>query len=376
MIDYDEAVDYRKYNLSDTKKFTIMVKTFPKLFESEKIFATKIFVSHSSVNHWMNHKTSKIKATAKSEISNIFNLVYSVWEDSFSCEENFEEELSNYKKVRKNKNIIERHIMKPIENKQPLSLFEQAKEYRKQKKVKEALELLEQIDADMSSFKYKHYNEIAHLKAILLSDDTIQDWDGAIDILRKLYFSAEYHFEEPEIITLIASNYKRKALYCPNTKNYKEMEDVDMDLIASALILYYEAYEEKDSQQKYYDALNYAYLYNISNTIESKEIDHERIKKLYSDFSKQWRVDECSWWEVISRAEFLMLLGEIERAISTMDYFLETHSLSPSEIDATFRQLKLYIHFTQDQNAIKFHQYLEESWSYIAKSKKSNNELL
>lgn len=367
MIDYNDNVDYTKYNLSDTQKFTIMVKAFPSLFESEKIFAIKIFVSHSSVNNWIRHKTDKIKATAKSEICNIFALVYSVWDDPFACEEDFEKELLTYKKIQKKKNLIERHIMKPIENQQPLFLFEQAKEYKEQNKIKDALELLEQIEHDSSSFKYKHHNEIAHLKAILLSDDTIQDWDGTIDILRKLYFSANYHLEEPEIVTLIASNYKRKALYHPKTKIYREKKDVDMDLIASALILYHEAYEQKDSQAKYYDALNYAYLYNISESIESKEISHERIKTLYDDFSKQWRVDESNWWEVISQAEFSMLLGDTHRAISTTDYFLETHIITPSQISATLRQLELYIHFTQDENATQFYQYLQESWSHINK---------
>ncbi len=70
-----------------------MVKKFPNLFESEKIFAQKIFVSHSSVNHWINHKTKKIKATAKSEICNVFGLLFSVWEDDFAIAEDFEKDL-------------------------------------------------------------------------------------------------------------------------------------------------------------------------------------------------------------------------------------------------------------------------------------------
>jgi hypothetical protein len=333
MIDYNEVIDYTKYNLSDTEKFTIMVKQFPTLFESEKIFAKKIYVSHSSVNYWMNHKTRKIKATAKSEICNIFDLVYAVWEDTFTVEEDFERELSNYKKIQKKKNIIERHIMKPvntenkkesnIDKKQPFFIFEEAKKYKEEKKIKEALELLKKIESNPSSFKYKYHNEISHLKAILLSDDSIQDWDGAIHILKNLYFSAKYHLEHPEIITLIASNYKRKALYHPKTKKFRERQDVDMDLISSSLSLYYESYENADSQEKYYDALNYAYLYNISDSIESKEINRERIKTLYDSFSKRWRVDESNWWESISRAEIFMLLGDVSIAISSINYFLQ-----------------------------------------------------
>ncbi len=110
-------------------------------------------------------------------------------------------------------------------------------------------------------------------------------------------------------------------------------------MIASALTLYFEAYELKDSQDKYYDALNYSYLYNISNIIESKKINRDRIKLLYNDFSKRWRVDEKSWWEVVSRAEFQMLMGNLNIAISEINYFVETYSVTPSQIYATLRQL-------------------------------------
>jgi hypothetical protein len=369
-------INYSQYNLSDTEKFTIMVKKFPNLFESEKIFAQKIFVSHSSVNHWINHKTKKIKATAKSEICNVFGLLFSVWEDDFAIAEDFEKELLNYKKIRNTKDMIEKHIMKSTDTKQPIFLFEKASEYKENKKIKEALKLIEEIESCNSSFKYTHHNQISHLKAILLSDDTIQDWDGAIHILRNLYFSAKYHLEEPEIITLIASNYKRKALYSPITKKLREQKEVDVDLIASALTLYFEAYELKDSQDKYYDALNYSYLYNISNIIESKKINRDRIKLLYNDFSKRWRVDEKSWWEVVSRAEFQMLMGNLNIAISEINYFVETYSVTPSQIYATLRQLKLYIHFTHEKNAIEFYQYLRDFYEFIQKSKKSNNETL
>ena len=52
-------------------------------------------------------------------------------------------------------------------------------------------------------------------------------------------------------------------------------------------------------------------------------------------------------------------MGDIDIAISDIDYFLETYRVTPSQIDATLRQLKLYIHFTQEKNAIQFYQYLE-----------------
>ena len=373
---YDKPFDYEQHNLSDTEKFTIMVKAFPEIFESEKEFAKKIYVSHSSVNNWVNHKTRKIKATAKSEICNIFGLTSDIWEDSFNHSKDFKNELMSYRKIKNKRDTIERYIMESeksiINSNQPLFLFEKAKEYKEQKNIKEALELLEALEKDSSSFKYTHHNKIQHLKAILLSDESIQDWDRAIHILKNLYFSAKYHLEKPEIITLIASNYKRKALYNPNGKLIDNNKEINTDLIASALALYYEAYELKDSQEKYYDALNYAYLYNISDSIESKEINHQRVNELYNDFSNGWRVDTKSWWDVISQAEFLMLMGSVERAISELDYFLETEKITPYQIGITSRQLEIYIHFTKDKGAIKLYKYLQDFLKYSQKSKKSN----
>ena len=63
--------------------------------------------------------------------------------------------------------------------------------------------------------------------------------------------------------------------------------------------------------KKYYDAINLAYLYNITDSIETEYANEkEEITEIYQKLSKIWRIDDNSWWEISSDAEFLMLLGQ------------------------------------------------------------------
>ncbi len=78
------------------------------------------------------------------------------------------------------------------------------------------------------------------------------------------------------------------------------------------------------------------------------------IETLYRDLNRVWRKDISNWWEVSSNAEFLMLLGEVDLALSFIYDFLENYEVKPFEIDATFRQLNLYIKYTDDRNAKEF----------------------
>ena len=247
------------------------------------------------------------------------------------------------------------------------SLFKFAIELKKKNQIKESLETLKMIETHEGSFKYTFHHQIQHLKAILLSHDTLKDWNQSIDILRLLYV-ANYHIEEPEIITLLASNYKRKALYRANdSQKWQEGEEIDMNLLSSATILYREAYEAKTEASKYYDAINFAYLYKISNSLEAKESTDIELKELYQELMGQWRVDKSNWWEVSSQAEFLMLLGDIDLAIFKITEFLEEHTIEKFNIETTLRQLEMYLHYTQDTHAQNFHDYLHESWGYIGK---------
>lgn len=237
-------------------------------------------------------------------------------------------------------------------------MFTLAKRLTSKNQVKEALKIFEWIESQDDSFKYTHKNKLQHQKAILLSHDTIKDWDGAIDILRSLYHASHYHLEEPEILTLLASNHKRKAL-----DSAKSRDEVDMNLLTSALCLYEDSYNLKPDNKKYYDAINLAYLYNIVDAIEMEHADKSEIEMLYQNLLKVWNINTSNWWEVCSNAEFLMLLGQVDLAIEKIDEFLTTSQDTVINPFPLFRQLRLYIRFTDDEGAKRFLGELMKRWN-------------
>ena len=389
--------------LSDSEKFTIILQKYCQEYINQKDLAQEMGIPQQSISDWKKHSRN-IRIKNRNAISKKFRLTDMVWLDTFDDAVNFEEQLDNYKIIENisKKSIVEKietlispNIIEPInemtkEEKSLLeligkekhielsnynlnkmtsaSIFKFALELKKRNQIKESLETLQIIETNDGSFKYTFHHQIQHLKAILLSHDTFKDWNQSIDILRLLYV-AYYHIEEPEIITLLASNYKRKALCrcnnCP--QKWKEREDIDMNLLSSATILYREAYEAKPKISKYYDAINFAYLYKISNSLEEKESTDVELKEIYQELMSQWIVEKSNWWEVSSQAEFLMLLGDIDLAIFKITEFLEEHTVEKFNIETTLRQLEMYLHYTHDAYAQKFYDYLYESWVYIEK---------
>jgi len=371
-------------------------KPLSKICKEIILKATKCKKSSSTVNYWIQGKNPNSKSRIK--ICEIFGLRDEVWTNPFNTTRSFRESLQTSKIItnditidskvaslilnstveitKEEENMLEEKLNNNIDlieitkDKDPSFLFKFTKKLKKENKIVEALKVLELIETHSSTYKYTHHNQIKHLKAILLSHDDIKEWDEAIDILKRLYSSAKYHLEENEIITLIASNYKRKALYQIDKSSLELNNKVNMDLLVSAISLYKEAYNLKDSQKKYYDAINIAYLLNIIDSIEVEDANPSEITKLYSELSEVWRPKDDNWWEVSSKTEFLMLLGKVDSAISRINNFLELNinNVTEFEINTTLRQLKIYIHFTQDKNAIKFHDNLKISWKALKES--------
>lgn len=369
--------------MTDTKKFLIMTQEFSEIYCNPQEFSKKLHPTKSrvqSINNWINGVTKKINPIYKAKIIEVFKLPHDVWSEDFRREDTFRTYLQKLKVKEgdfdeliidkleplnlKEKKMLEKKLedidLKKIKENSPMFMFELATKLQKNGEPQQALEVLRLIEKHPSSFKSTNYPEIEKLKAILLSDEKINNWDEAINILKKLYI-AKYHKEDSEITTLIASNYKRKALYHQGSNELLSKEDVDMNLLVSAVAIHKESYNIKDSQDRYYDAINIAYLYNIINTIETEDADTMAIKELYKELSHKWKINDDDWWAVVSNAEFLMLLGDVQLAISKINDFLdfEGDNLPPSYISATFRQLRLYIHFTQDKNAIQFYEHLE-----------------
>jgi tetratricopeptide (TPR) repeat protein len=389
MINYDEAWREENYFVKDSEKFKIMTKVYETIFEDKAKFAKKIGVGRATVFNWMQKENASLNAKSKVKICRGFKLTDTVWRDSFYTEDEFSERLRDYEKVepkptiregvtliqlKKNKddsmkvesltsNEIDILLKNGLKKKSGSFMFALAERLTNEKRVEDALKVIGWIENQNSTFKYTHSSEIMHKKAILLSHDSVKDWDGAIDLLRSLYHSHQYHLKQPEILTLLASNYKRKAL-----DGHTSKDEIDIELLTSALCLYEDSYNIKPDNTKYYDAINLAYLYNIVDVIEIEYADKVEIEELYKNLSSLWRIDKTNWWEVCSDAEFLMLLGKVDLAILNISDFLENHpdKVSPFAMDVVFRQLKLYITLSDDENAKRFLGFLEESWVNIS----------
>jgi transcriptional regulator with XRE-family HTH domain len=389
--------------LSDSEKFVIILQKYCNQYTTQKSLAQEMGIPKQSISDWKNHNRT-IRIKNRNSISKKFRLTDRIWLDTFNDAVNFEEQLDSYKIIEKNTlnensekeiDFIAKNIIYPvneitakeqtlltvldknqtikynqhnIETKSSTFLFALSKLLKNRNQIEEALEVLAIIQNNEGSFKYNHHNEIEHLKAILFSHQKIENWDKSIDILRLLYV-AQYHTHEPEVITLLASNYKRKALYHsePHLK-WIEKENIDTNLLSSAMILYREAYEAKNNQKRYYDAINFAYLYKISNALEGQFVDGLELAKMYHELMTNWTIKTSNWWEVSSHAEFLMLLGDDKLAIHHISTFLEEQSVEKFNIETTLRQLELYLHVSNDTYAEEFYKYLLESWKHIQES--------
>jgi hypothetical protein len=397
MKNYDEK-SFQNINkhgeLTDCGKFIVMANFFD-IYKGQESFAKLLGISHQSVNNWIRCEIKTINISNKNKINKSFNLLPAVWTDLFYDIEVFEESLPTYHKEdsKNSTDKLDKYVLNPItamttEEKELITqlsseitidissisfkentasfLNELSKLLQEKEQIPEAITILEQIEELDSMYRYKYHNILQHRKAILLSHDSIRKWDEAIHLLRLLYMASTYHEKEPEILTLLASNYKRKALLGSSSKNkWLKKEEVDVDLLFLALNFYYDAYNSK-KEERYYDAINYAYLLKILEHFEGKlNDDFNELDSLYKELTSEWKVNYLSWWEVSSRAEFALLMGDDHLAAMLIDDFLETHTLTAFEFDTTLRQLELYIHFTGDVLIKSFRDYLIESFKSI-----------
>lgn len=386
----------RNSYLTHTKKFALLSREFDDIYGDYLSFSQKIGVGKSTVHNWARGEGNNINIKSRIKIQNIFDIEYTIWIDDFYNEKNFINSISSYKKekgIREDdrkeldKNMLgllnstvldesellnhlkdeKKIFLKDIELRDKTSqfIFNLAKLLKSKGQIKKALNILKTLQCRDDAFVYKYHNNIEHLKAILYSHDKIKEWDKAINTLRVLYSASNYYHQEVEIITLMASNYKRKALY-NSKKELQYSKDIDTEMLGCAFSLYKDAYKLKDKSKRYYDAVNIAYLYKIIDSIEPKHSSSKDIQELYKEFAKECSIDEKNWWEVSSNAEFLMLLGKIDLAISKINDFLDfTNSNLKFEIETTLRQLDIYLHFIDDKGAKRFRDYLKESWKGI-----------
>lgn len=390
----DKPKKFRKYILEQSKElaykklnafFVDMDIELNKKIESQvkeyiaEIVKKVFYKGTQTVNTWEKQRGNIPNSTIKKDLANMFDMQYIIWTKSYVDIQSFRRDLNILKKPilndkKDNKEELDRKILGEI---LPISLNEEtefefisqttpikiptnlqnfsanfmfnlAKLLKKHNQVRDALYVLEILEKSLEPFIFYYKNEIQHLKAILLSSKKIRDWDRAIVELRYLYVDG-YHFQEPEILTLLASNYKRKALYNSNG-TLKSKGEVNISLLQTAHQLYEEAYAlSKDD--KYYHAINIAYIILIIDAIEQNNEKKKRqreIATLYNELLKSgFPSDKQNWWQITTQIEFLLLM---KRDSEAFDVF-ESYNSTPEafEVETTIRQLELYTHFTRDR---------------------------
>ena len=332
-----------------------------------------------TINTWENQTGNIPNSTIKKDLANIFGMQYMIWTKRYADIQSFKRDLEVLKipiknSDKNNKDKLDKKILGTIfplplheerelnsiskiipikipENLQNFSanfMFNLAKLLKKHNQVRDALYVLEILEKSLDPFIFYHKNEIQHLKAILLSSKTVRDWDRAIVELRYLYVDG-YHFQEPEILTLLASNYKRKALYNSNG-TLKSKEEVNISLLQTANQLYEEAYT-LSNEDSYYHAINIAYIMLIIDAIEGNRENRKnqkKITKLYKELLKSgFPYNKNNWWQVTTQIEFLILMQRDSDALNVFESYTSTPEAF--EIETTIRQLELYSHFTDDE---------------------------
>jgi len=385
--------EYKVQKITDTQKFAVMTEKYNNLYKGYLEFSNKIGVSKSSVNEWERRIERKIGHKSKTQICKVFNLNYKVWTDEFFDEKTFRETLYTYKEITddilktrldtkmvgkkailvgneedeleelKNQSSIKIDYNK-LHAKSQLFSFELIPLLIENNQIEDSFKIIDFLQNSNSTFALYYYNQIEYYKAIIYSHSKVRKWDEAIEILRFLYSVSNYHLQKPELITLMASNYKRKALTIDADYDWCNKENIDLDLISNAIVLYNEAYKYKTYDQKYYDAINLAYLYKLLDSFDGNtEIKNNySIKNLYNDLTLKWKYNRNDWWETSTKAEFLTLLGNTKEAIFEIEHYLEQNKVKKFDIETTLRQVSMCIHFCNDYYVQQFHTFLKESW--------------
>ena len=375
-------------NLLYQERARFIIDYFKPQFKSEKDLLEQCGLKYRATKNWKylddeerrqklgDRKDSTVHSDKRNILRDFFKLKESIW----TCEVHSVEELKKVFNSHREGidfdefiHIDEFQITKSEEellndfqnNKVELSkedykehsfefLFRVANLLLKNNDAKGALDIIEYIENSDSDFKYIYQREINHFKALCFSHSSIKDWDSAIHLLRQMYFDKS-HIDNIETLTLLASNYKRKALSSKTNNNeWCKVEEIDEAMLLESMRLYHRIYTQRVTD-KYYDGINLYYLAKIAEAIDIWH-DKETDKKIYDEVVKDVKnfiPDQNNWWEVITKVEFLMLNGDSEAAISDIYMIFDNLDVKPFEIDATIRQIEMYTHFVDDESAKK-----------------------
>jgi len=200
--------------------------------------------------------------------------------------------------------------------------------------------------------KYVCKEEFMQLKAKTLS--SLEKDKEAIVVLKEL-IAIEKPKLDAETYSLLAASIKRDAF--KEYEHYGDEKNLIKDL-QEATHIYHSVYI---LNKEYYSALNYIYLNYMLAYLTEKESDY--FNDLREESETIWKNTNhkiVDWWSFISNVEFLILIGEYEKAKEELKtYFdaLNREDITEFNISSTLRQLNLYRNFCNDtelKNIIEF----------------------
>ena len=334
-----------------------------------------LFMGKSKVYEWKNiNQLTRIKSPFRSKISEWFGYTKEVWNEIDANSVNdIIEKLKFYKlkdiclsiddlfKYNEEIDCEFEYISFNNEPKDSLDYYQNVLFYRKNNQYKKALETLDMILESDDMYVYKCYKKFLHQKAILLSTNEIRKFKEALKILKHLHYSMDYAQKEPEIITLMASNYKRLALMDIDGNYKQKLNEQDLENIDLAIEFYkisYKYREELNKKDRFYDLLNILYLIKILTYLQYEDFNKEDFLSKYGKINlKDYTVDSQNWWEVIGLIEYNILLCETTKEkieFELSKFFDENRNNMNSDfIKITLRQIRMYLSIVKNVDKAK-----------------------
>jgi hypothetical protein len=356
-----------------------------KSFELRDIFGKekKSYVTSVTVGNWLKSNTD-LKDTKQILINLALNLEPTIWTDTFSSEVDMREQLPNYFKdwaggvtvvkdgVHQLNDLDKENSLKNFKEKKKidiskLDLEKEGMKFRlflaqmlyEKRQLKEGFEVLESIEDSESEFSIKNENEVDFIKALIF--DKLGKRTKAKIIFKKLS-NRGYNVYNPEVDFLIGSQIKREAFYGKDGKEL--LEELDVKTLNIALTYYMKYFSEitkmgeksKKYSERYYYAINVAYLFEMLNRIEDE--NRESASAIFRKIG--WRYNPDCFWETMTQAEFLVLQNRVEEAEKVFEDYAKRKNIDEGSLQSSLDQLKAFAHFTEDESAIEFLEFLKE----------------
>lgn len=217
----------------------------------------------------------------------------------------------------------------------PMFLLEVADLEKKRGLYTESLALVEylekytiQVDG-IAVYPLRHRVRLLQIKANVLT--RLGRYEDASDVVYGLW-QAGHH--DAETLSMLAAQYKRRALYAGNMEF--DPKAINYELLHRAKNLYLEAFRiEIDN---YYPVINAAYLYKIIGGGETG-----KGTKLASYIVSAWGNNAGeSWWLDATLAEAELLQDAYEEANAAFTESVKLHKPNVFEKQATLEQILLY----------------------------------